>query len=513
MPNNTTNYGRVPIAWPDLASDGGATLHSQITTAISQLSDHLPSRWSGSLSLNNAASTTITHNFGHNVTSLKVLIVENGTLLTQLQVQAGYTITNINTNSYSVTNNTGSTKTVQIYTLVKLGIWENDLDKSKDFTGMTITNSELGFGTASNTNHVGAPQDTLTNLTALTRKKAAFYYDTTNDRIVFDTGAALFALATSTGDSSSDIRNTTVACSVGSNALTIALKTKTGGDPSGSDSVQINFRNSTLSTGTYATVTQTSALSMVVSSGSTLGHESTVEYPIFVYALNNAGTIELAVSTSLVDTTKLWSTTAEGGAGAADSSNVIYSTTARTNVALRLIGVLKSTQTTAGTWAAIPTQDSPNFQDYTPARNVVGDRSGTAVPAGMIGELKSATTTAQNAAASATYLALTSISLTPGTWLISGYANFIANGATMNITAGSEVLVSNTSAAVGDSVLMLTRILAATPSTAATEQTEGSTIPYLISINSTTTYYLNALTRYTAGTPLIRGGITAIRIA
>ena len=55
-----------------------------------------------------------------------------------------------------------------------------------------------------------------------------------------------------------------------------------------------------------------------------------------------------------LDETNLISTTAEGGAGAADSANVIYSTTARTSVAYRVIGFIDSTQATAGTWATAP---------------------------------------------------------------------------------------------------------------------------------------------------------------
>jgi hypothetical protein len=75
-------------------------------------------------------------------------------------------------------------------------------------------------------------------------------------------------------------------------------------------------------------------------------------------AIDNAGTVELAVvniagGNDLTET-GLISTTAEGGAGAADSNNVIYSNVARTSVAYRVVGYVESTQTTAGTWAAAP---------------------------------------------------------------------------------------------------------------------------------------------------------------
>lgn len=74
--------------------------------------------------------------------------------------------------------------------------------------------------------------------------------------------------------------------------------------------------------------------------------------------MNNAGTIELAAVNIAggndLSETGVISTTAEGGAGAADSASVIYSTTARTSVAYRIIGYIESTQATAGTWATAP---------------------------------------------------------------------------------------------------------------------------------------------------------------
>jgi hypothetical protein len=50
----------------------------------------------------------------------------------------------------------------------------------------------------------------------------------------------------------------------------------------------------------------------------------------------------------------LINTTAEGGVGAADSASVIYSTSARTSVAFRVVGYVTSTQATAGAYATAP---------------------------------------------------------------------------------------------------------------------------------------------------------------
>lgn len=165
-------------------------------------------------------------------------------------------------------------------------------------------------------------------------------------------------------DSSYELTNLSIAASVGSSALTIALKTKAGDDPSAGSPVKIAFRNATLTTGTYTQVSATAATSLVISSGSTMGFTSAVADNIYIYAINNAGTIELAASTALwIDEGTVYTSTAEGGAGGADSRSVLYSTTARTAVAIRLIGKLKATEATAGTWATAPSEISlPPFK-------------------------------------------------------------------------------------------------------------------------------------------------------
>ena len=138
-----------------------------------------------------------------------------------------------------------------------------------------------------------------------------------------------------------------ITASVATNALTVTL-----------NPCSLDFRSATLTSGTVVTRTVTTAISMTVSSGSTLGTVSAQQSRIIVLAIDNAGTVELAVvnisgGTNLTETGVI-STTAEGGAGAADSATVIYSTTARTNVAYRVVGYVESTQTTAGTWATAP---------------------------------------------------------------------------------------------------------------------------------------------------------------
>jgi hypothetical protein len=82
--------------------------------------------------------------------------------------------------------------------------------------------------------------------------------------------------------------------------------------------------------------------------------------PITIVAIDNAGTVELGVVYdelgNFLDESVLISTTAEGGAGAADSANTVYTATARTNVPFRNIALVTSTQAQAGNWVTSPSK-------------------------------------------------------------------------------------------------------------------------------------------------------------
>lgn len=135
----------------------------------------------------------------------------------------------------------------------------------------------------------------------------------------------------------------TIGASVAANALTISAP-----------ALSLDFRSTTLGSGTVTTVSGTPS-NLVVPSTQALGTVSGVQSDLIVLAINNAGTIELAVANLAggvdLSETGLISTISVGSAG--NASN-IYSTTARTNVAYRVIGLIRSTQATAGTWATAP---------------------------------------------------------------------------------------------------------------------------------------------------------------
>ena len=135
-----------------------------------------------------------------------------------------------------------------------------------------------------------------------------------------------------------------ISASVAANALTISASL-----------LNLDFRSTTLGSGTVTTVSGTPS-NLVVPSTATLGTVNAVQSRLIVLALNNAGTIELAVvnlagGTNLTETGLVSTTAISAGS---TSASVIYSTTARTSVAYRVIGYIESTQATAGTWATAP---------------------------------------------------------------------------------------------------------------------------------------------------------------
>jgi hypothetical protein len=174
-------------------------------------------------------------------------------------------------------------------------------------------------------------------------------------------------------DSIIDVQNLSLATSVAANAMTIALKTKAGTDPTGSDIVKVGFRNATLTNGTYNVRSITAALGMTISAGASLGHTSGgIGGAFYVYLIDNAGTPELAVSSDKYDQGKLVSTTAMSAG--ATSATAIYSTVARASVPVRLIGRIVHFQTTAGNYVNNATEISTGHFEGSLA-SYIGDQT------------------------------------------------------------------------------------------------------------------------------------------
>lgn len=138
-----------------------------------------------------------------------------------------------------------------------------------------------------------------------------------------------------------------VAGTVSGNALTATL-----------NPCIIDFRNPAASNGSVSSRIVTTAKSVVIPSGATLGTASGVKSSIVILALDVPSIgVEIAVFNTaglILDESSFISTTAISASS--DSANVAYSTTARTNVPFRIVGFIESTQATAGTWATTPSK-------------------------------------------------------------------------------------------------------------------------------------------------------------
>lgn len=163
------------------------------------------------------------------------------------------------------------------------------------------------------------------------------------------------------------LQNLTVVASVGSGALTVALKDRDGSDPAAASPCSVPFRNVTSATGDFSVINVAAANSLVISSGSTMGATSAKAFRLWLVGFNDGGTFRLGLINCLHSTNfqifplrdhQLASSTAEGGAGGADSAGVIYTGAAVSAKAMRILGYLEwsSGLTTAGTWDAVPTR-------------------------------------------------------------------------------------------------------------------------------------------------------------
>jgi hypothetical protein len=173
--------------------------------------------------------------------------------------------------------------------------------------------------------------------------------------------------------------NGKIAESHAANAATFAVKTLAGTDPSGADPVTVYF-------GDGSVIKLTAALSIVVSSGSTLGATSAIAFRLWFALVNDAGTLRMAVR-NCSDANGVYgfpghgviSSTAEGGAGAADSAGVTYTGTAVSAKQFAIAGFAdyESGLATAGTWDASPTRVQQYFPGLPRPGDTIQSKSGS----------------------------------------------------------------------------------------------------------------------------------------
>lgn len=218
-----------------------------------------------------------------------------------------------------------------------------------------------------------------------------------------------------------------ISASVAGNALTAKL-----------NQTSLDFRSPTLASGSVSTLAVTSPISIVVPSTATLGTINTIPSRLVIIAINNAGTVELAIVNiaggNNLDETTLISTTAISAA--ATAANVIYSTTARTNVAFRVVGFVDSTQATAGTWITAPSTIQGHGGQALAAMSSMGyGQSPTNVTAS-----RSAGTTFYNTNSKPLFVILSAASAGGGCIVTPTINGLAFPGQTINVTSSQAVI-------------------------------------------------------------------------
>ncbi len=160
--------------------------------------------------------------------------------------------------------------------------------------------------------------------------------------------------------------NGTIKASVASNALTLAIKTLAGADPSASDPVWFAFRDATAGNGDYSVIETTAALSVTVPAGSTLGFSNATPGRIWLVAVNNGGTVSLAVVNCYTQSSgNVFPLGGWGVAGTVtnpigNNAQQFYGPASLSNVPYSVLGYVSyetgATLATAGTYATAPTR-------------------------------------------------------------------------------------------------------------------------------------------------------------
>jgi hypothetical protein len=238
-------------------------------------------------------------------------------------------------------------------------------------TTVTLASGNVRFARADAAFQLTASANLIINGSASTN-----YTTTAGDLLIFIGASGSITRVWTLGSTSSasipsnSLSNFGLVASVAANALTIAVKGIDGNDPSSSNPVAVPFRSATAGSGDVDVLTLTAATSIVISSGSTLGAPTgSVPFRVWIVGFNDGGTFRLGaiLCTTLASGVltqfplSAWgiaSSTAEGGAGAADSAQTFYTGTAVASKAYTVLGYLsfETGIATAGTWDAAPTR-------------------------------------------------------------------------------------------------------------------------------------------------------------
>lgn len=272
---------------------------------------------------------------------------------------------------------------------------------------------------------------------------ATVAYDGTQFVLLNQLGQSVLASALANSALSyGQIVNLQLNASVGTNALTIAVKTSAGTDPTATNPVLIPFRDNTIANGGPKIVALGGALSFTISSSNTMGCTSASMCRLWIIAIcstglecTNSGTTDVVglcainvyngTDISAIDESALW-TSASGTGGGSSAQTLYCGISAVTARAIRILGYVDIQEATAGTWATGPTVTQLFGPGIKKPGDVLQSRIGTT----------SSTTTSTSGANVATNLTR-AISLSSAANLARVQA--LGTGATVSIPSGNQI--------------------------------------------------------------------------
>lgn len=255
-------------------------------------------------------------------------------------------------------------------------------DASREITGLadpragaikTIVNvggNPIGLKSGSGSSVAANRFDFGSDVTLASKQAAVIAYDGVDQRwklLSATAGAAVAAgaviaqtLAASALGPRVGMINGTITENHAGGAVTFAIKTLAGADPSTADPVLAMFQTGG---GGYVLRSITSALAVTISSGSSLGAANAEPLRVWLVLIDTGssvvlGAVKCTTSSGIMSLNEALpvSTTAEGGAGGADSAKTIYTTSALTSKYLCIAGFAdyNSGLAAAGSWSVAP---------------------------------------------------------------------------------------------------------------------------------------------------------------
>lgn len=154
-----------------------------------------------------------------------------------------------------------------------------------------------------------------------------------------------------------------IAATVASNELIIALETEDGDTPSSGDGATVLFRDVTTSEGKLTSITVEASTILTVPDTATLGTSNSTAFRLWVVAFNDGGTLRLGVikcaSTDSIYALGGWGIASSTAIGTgSDSAQVFYTGSAVTAKSYTVLGYItyETGLATAGTWSSAPTR-------------------------------------------------------------------------------------------------------------------------------------------------------------